>query len=130
MPYRLSTAFFLYALCGGIATIFDWSTFYFANYVWKWNYLSAVSLSFFIGTIVNFSFNKIITFKNIYKNILLQYGVFLLGAFTALLLTYLQMILLIDYLSFPAMQARMLVTGIMLMYNFTFHKLFTFGKFR
>lgn len=130
MQVRLTTTFFLYAICGGVATIFDWGTFYLANYIWHWNYLTAVSLSFIIGTMVNYSSNKVFTFKNVYKNLPLQFGVFLIGAFTALLLTYLQMIFLIDYLKIHSMQARMIVTAIMLFYNFTFHKFFTFGKFR
>ncbi|MBW1954037.1 MAG: GtrA family protein, partial [Deltaproteobacteria bacterium] len=76
------------------------------------------------------SSNKIITFQNYYKNIPLQYSVFLIGALSALLLTYLQMLLLIDYCRLQAMPARMLVTFIMLFYNYAFHKYFTFGKLR
>ena len=124
------TTFFLYAFCGGLATIFDWGTFYLANYILKWNYLIAVSLSFILGTLVNYTSNRIITFSNYYKNIPLQYGVFLIGAGCALFLTYLQMILFVEALRFSPMRARIIVTGIMLFFNFTFHKSFTFGKLK
>lgn len=125
----LST-FFCYMLCGGLATIFDWGSFYLLNNVIKWDYLAAVSISFILGTVVNFSTNKMLTFKNHYKNIPLQFTVFLGGAFSALLLTYIQMVVSIEYFHLSPMRARIMITAVMLFYNFVYHKLFTFGRFK
>ena len=127
---RLLPLFFLYSLCGGLATLFDWGSFYVASYRWEWHYIAAVTLSFSLGTVVNYGSNKFITFKNYYKNIPLQFGVFLVGAGSALLLTALQMLLLVEYFRYSKMGARILVTAIMLFYNFCFHRYLTFGRLR
>jgi len=130
MPKRVSTLFIYYVCCGGIATVFDWGSFYIVSYIIKWNYIAAVSISFILGSTVNFTTNKYLTFNNGFSNILLQYGVFLAGSSSALLLTFVQMIILVEYLHFDRMASRILITGIMLFYNFGFHKIYTFGKLR
>ncbi len=127
---RLLPLFFLYALCGGLATLVDWGSFYIASYLLKWHYVLAVILSFSLGTLVNYISNKFITFHNFYKNIPLQFGVFLVGAGSALLLTALMMLLMVEYFHYSKMGARILVTGIMLFYNFNFHRCLTFGRLR
>lgn len=119
--------FFSYVFCGGIATIFDWTSFYIANNCYNLNFIYAVSLSFVIGSVVNFISNKLITFQNNYNNYSLQYIIFLIGAITALILTNLQMFYLIKLFNISPMNARMTVTFIMLFFNFSFHKLITFG---
>lgn len=130
MPQALFFSFLCYVLCGGLATIFDWGSFYVASYLLKWHYVLAVILSFSLGTLVNYISNKFITFHNFYKNIPLQFGVFLVGAGSALLLTALMMLLLVEYFHYSKMGARILVTGIMLFYNFNFHRYLTFGRLR
>jgi putative flippase GtrA len=122
--------FVTFTVCGGLATICDWGAFYVAAYLIKLNYLLAVSLSFSLGAIVNYILNKIITFNNLYKNIPVQFIVFISGALSALLLTYLQLIILIEYLDYSAMNSRMISSGIMLFYNFFYHKSLTFGKLK
>jgi hypothetical protein len=55
LPVKLLPSFFSYALCGGLATVFDWGSFYIASYLLHWHYLLAVTISFSLGTIVNYS---------------------------------------------------------------------------
>jgi len=128
MYKKLGTTFFYYLCCGGIATIFDWSSFYIANYLLKLNYIIAVAISFILGSTINYTTNKFITFHNNYSNISLQFAVYLVGSSSALLLTFLQMIILVEYLHVNHMVSRILITAIMLFYNFGFHKVYTFGK--
>jgi putative flippase GtrA len=126
----LLPAFLLYAMCGGIATAFDWGSFYLTGFIFKWHYLPAVVVSFSLGAMINYVANKFITFKNYYKNIPLQFGVYLFGVATALTLTALQMLLLVDYCHLPPMSSRITVTGIMLFYNFAYHNWLTFGRLK
>ena len=126
----LLPAFFLYAMCGGLATAFDWGSFYLTGFILQWHYLPAVIISFSLGAVINFIANNIITFKNYYKNIPLQFSVFLFGVATALTLTALQMLLLVDYCLFSPMSSRIMVTGIMLFYNFAYHNWLTFGRLK
>jgi len=130
MNKKLSATFCYYVCCGGIATIFDWSSFYLASYTLKLNYITAVLISFILGSTINYTTNKIITFSNNYSNISLQFAVFLVGSISALILTFIQMIILVEYMHINRMVSRILVTGIMLFYNFGFHKVYTFGKLR
>jgi putative flippase GtrA len=130
LPRNFFITFLSYTLFGGIATIVDWGTFYFSCNVLKWHYLVAVSLSFCLGTAVNFSANKIITFNNAYKNIPFQLIVYLGGALTALGLTLLLMLFSVECLHFSTMNARIIATGITFFYNFAYHKIITFGWLR
>jgi putative flippase GtrA len=130
LPRNIFITFLSYTLFGGIATIFDWGTFYFSIHLLKWHYLVAVSLSFCVGTAVNFSANKIITFNNYYKNIPFQLIVYLGGALSALGLTLLLMLFFVECSHFSPMNARIISTGIMLFYNFAYHKIITFGWLR
>jgi putative flippase GtrA len=136
-PYRdekmrknLSITFFYYLCCGGLATVLDWSTFYIAKYILKFGYIIAVGISFSLGTSANYTTNKLITFRNKFKNVPLQFAVFLLGAGSALILTFIQMVIFVEYLNFNPMISRISITGIMLFYNFAFHNFYTFGRLR
>jgi putative flippase GtrA len=130
MHQKLSKLFLYYLCCGGMATIFDWSSFYLLNYTLKCNYITAVLISFMLGTTVNYVSNKYITFNNNYDKISLQFALFMVGSTSALVLTFIQMIILVKYLHVDCMVSRILITGIMLFYNFGFHKVYTFGKLR
>jgi len=130
MQKKLSKTFLYYVCCGGLATIFDWGSFYIVSYIIKWNYITAVSISFILGATVNYTTNRYYTFNNKFNNISLQYAVFLAGSSSALILTFIQMIILVEYLHIDRMVSRILITAIMLFYNFGFHKVYTFGKLR
>jgi putative flippase GtrA len=130
MPKRIYLTFLYYMCCGGVATIFDWGSFYLIAYIIKWNYITAVGISFILGSTINYTSNKYITFNNLFSNIPLQYAVFLVGSSSALILTLIQMIIFVEYLHIDRMVSRVLITAIMLFYNFGFHKIYTFGKLR
>jgi len=127
---KLDFTFFSYIVCGGIATLFDWSTFYLLNLKLHFNYLIAVSLSFTVGSIINYTLNKYYTFNNKHKNILLQFTVYLTGALSGLCITWILMIFFIKYLYYQPMLSRIIITGIMLFYNYLYHKTITFGKIK
>ena len=126
----LTSSFVFFLICGGISTLFDWGSFYLANYIIKLHYLMAVSLSFSIGSIFNFFSNKYLTFKNYYNKITLQMGVFYVGVITALFLTWVQMFIFINYIHLSPMVSRMVTTFIILIYNFIYHSFITFGKLK
>ena len=129
-PVRLFPPFVYYIFCGGIATIMDWGSFYIITYIIGWNYIIAVTLSFMCGSIINYSLNKIITFRNKYKSIHFQFCLYLIGACSSLLLTYVLMLLFVECFSFGKMHSRIIITAIMLFYNYSFHKVYTFGRLK
>ena len=122
--------FFLYILCGGTATIFDWGCFYIVNSIYNINYLYAITLSFILGSSVSFISNKFITFNNRFSNYSFQYLIFLAGAISSLLFTYIQMIFFVNVIKIVPFHARIFITFIMLFYNYYFNKIITFGMMK
>ncbi len=90
----------------------------------------AVTLSYITGSTINYVLNRNITFDNKYNNIPLQFLVFLTIASSALLLTYLLMIIFVQYINFGKMISRMIITAIIMLYNYNFHRFFTFGRLK
>ena len=123
---KLPTNLLLFVFTGGVATIMDWGIFYATNLRLGWHYLTSVTLSSAIGSLTSFSANKYITFHEPNRKFLPQYGVFLIGTAGALLLTYVLLILLIDHSGMKAFPARILVTFLVMFYNFFFHKHVTY----
>ncbi len=121
-----SRTFFLYIIFGGLATVVDWSSFWIAAYRFNVYYLLAVTISFSLGSITNFVLNKILNFKNKYERWMLQFMVYLLVALVGLGITLLLMWALVGGMLMNKMVARIIVTGIVLIYNFIGHKYITF----
>jgi putative flippase GtrA len=121
-----SRTFFTYIIFGGLATIFVWGIFYLSTYTFEYNYLLSTLLGFSVGSIVNFSLNKYINFKNRYQKIKYQFALFLVIAIIGLGISFFIMWNFVGVLHFDKMISRILTTGIVLIYNFLGHKYITF----
>ena len=126
MKKLYNSQFIRYSLFGGIATIVDWGLFYLFNYWLGIHYAFSVSVSYFCGTITNFTLNKYYNFKNNYKNIIKQYSLFLVIALIGLLITLGLMSFFIEILKLSAIISRIIATAIVLIYNYFGQKNITF----
>ncbi len=122
----LSRNFFLYLIFAGVATLFDWSTFYASVYALGYHYLLGTIFGFLIGSAINFSLNKYLNFKNKYQIIKNQFALFLVVAAVGLTLSLLIMLFFVGFIHINKMVSRIITTGIVLMYNFLGHKYLTF----
>jgi len=126
----MSRTFILYILFGGLATIVDWGSFFLASYSLNINYILAVTISFSLGSITNFTLNKYLNFSNKYKKFHLQFILYLFIALIGLMITIGLMWLFISTFGFGKMSARIITTAITLIYNFVGHKYVTFNLLR
>ncbi len=116
-----------YTFVGAIATMVDWSSFYILNLLCKVDYKIAVSISFTVGSVVNYILNKKITFGDQTKQIAAQLSVFAILATISLLMSVVLMFVQVKLLGMLPMLARIVTTGIMLAVNFLMHKFITFN---
>jgi len=123
------TIFLTYLSFGGLATLIDWGTFSITLSM-GWHYLLSLTLAFSLGSITNFTLNKYFTFKNKYKNIPLQFLVYLIIAIVGLVISMLLILFAVEILHTEKLSARMVITFIMLVYNYAGHALITFNKLK
>lgn len=125
-----SKTFFLYVLFAGTATLFDWGSFYLFVYFLSYHYLVGTFLGFLIGSVVNFSLNKYFNFKNKYRIVGNQFSLFLVVAGLGLAISLLIMWFFVDFVHLNKMLARVVTTGLVLIYSFLGHKYLTFRILR
>ena len=130
MNVFFSKTFFIYLLFGGVATIIDWSAFAFGTYSLGMNYVLAVTISFSLGSITNFTLNKYLNFKNRYKRVHIQFLLYLVIAVIGLVFTIFFMWIMIEGMLIDKFLARVITTAIVLVYNFLGHKYVTFKLLR
>lgn len=120
--------FILYIVMGGTATGIDWLSFYGLNVMLKIPYLSAITVSFTLGCVTNFSLNKYLNFKDKTRQIWAQVAVYGLVSGFSLLCTAALMYVLVEWARLWPMFARILTTGIMVLINFSMHKFVTYNQ--
>ena len=126
--YLLQNRFFKYFIVGGVATIVDWGAFWIALNLLILNYILSVAISFTLGSITNYIFNKIFTFQDKSKRITSQAATHLLISAVSLMTTMGMMRVLVGNLHFLSMPARIVTSIIMLAVNFFLHKNITFNR--
>jgi len=117
-----------YTFVGAIATAVDWSSFYILNLLCNVDYKVAVSVSFTLGSAVNYILNKKITFNDRTKQIAAQLSIFAIIGVISLLMSVFIMFVQVKLMGMLPMPARIVTTGIMLTVNFLMHKYITFNQ--
>lgn len=125
-----SRVFFVYILFGGLATIVDWGSYALGIYYFKWHYVLAVTFAFILGSLVNFTLNKYLNFKNEYKKVHYQFMIYMIIATIGLTITILLMWFFIEVIGIDKFISRVITTAITLIYNFLGHRFITFRLFR
>lgn len=120
--------FLKYFMVGGIATAVDWGTFYIFGVKLGFYYQLALVISFTLGSVTNYTLNKVFTFQNKSKKIAQQLGVHLGISAVSLLFNMFLMYVAVDIFSVSKMIGRIVTTIIMLIINFFLHKNITFNE--
>lgn len=124
----LQIQLFRYFIVGGVATVVDWSSFYLLAIKINFNYQAALVIAFILGSVTNYVFNKIFTFRCRSKQIAGQMTVHLMISAISLLLNMGMMYIFVSSFAIAKMPSRMIITVIMLVINFFMHKHLTFNK--
>ena len=115
-----------YSVGGAAAFVVDATLLYvFTEYANIW-YLTSSILSFLIASIVNYVYQRLVTFKHSGTNIKKQYLSFLLIAAVGLGLNTLLLWVQVELLGLWYMLAKAIAAVIVLVWNFEMNKYFTF----
>ena len=120
--------FIRFGFVGGVSTLVDWTIFFILAITINLNYQIAVVSSYLCGAIVNYTLNKLITFKSTSKKIAHQFGIFIGIATISLFASMGLMFTLIELATLDKMTSRIITTGIIFIANYFLHKHITFNK--
>jgi len=110
---------------GVVSTLVDWTVFYVLSFYL--NYIVALIIAILLGGIVNYILNKIYSFDSKTKQYIKQYGVHLfITAFSIAISSGLVFLLVENDIN--KLVARVIVTFIMLFFNYLLHSGLTYNK--
>ncbi len=127
---RTTIQFFRYIFVGGFATVIDMGTFYIVDNILNQHYLTAQTVGFTLGVIVNYILSILWVFKST-GNIKKEFFWFTVIGIGGLLLSYLILWILIGLLGihyFQDMLAKSITVMLILVWNFGMRKKFVFKE--
>lgn len=119
-----------YACAGGLATLVDLTILFIWTHVFELSYHWGVTIGYGIGTIVNFTLQKLVIFGNKSTELLHQFGTFCLVAVIGLGLTQLLVTLQVEGLKVDPVIAKAVAVPVVLVFNFLANKRTTFTWFK
>jgi len=119
--------FFNYCIGGGFAFIVDAGLlFVFTEFCGLWYMLSA-TLSFLIAAVVNYSWQRLVTFRQLKSDkVMKQFLMFSLIAVVGLLINNSMLYILVEFCGFWYMLAKAAAAIVVLIWNFIANKKITF----
>lgn len=120
--------FFKFCVVGTIGTAIDFGLLYVLVEFGHVFYLLAATISFIAAVINNYLLNKVWTFQDKNRNFFKQFVQFLLVSLVGLGLNLLILYLLVDKAHLWYIFAKVLATGVVLIWNFIANKFWTFKK--
>lgn len=124
--FRQSTPFLRYCLVGGLGTVLDVGMVFLLVRFFNIHPVLAAFFGFWIAVINNFFLNKIWTFQDTSRNYRKQGIKFLIVSLGGLALTLGWMAIFYEVFSIHYLVAKMLTSGIVLVWNFFANKYWTF----
>ncbi len=118
--------FLSYVLFAGIATIVDMGVLFILTTYFNLYYLISAIFSYICGMIINYSFNKYLTFKNKSKRIAPQFAIFATVALIGLGLNELILLILTEIFNVWYLNSKLISVGIVMFWSFFAHKKITF----
>ena len=125
----LRSDLFLYLIVGALATIVDWSGFWFCFDMLQIQYLLATALAFVFSTFANWLLGRILVFRgkqnqSLLKELLSIY----LTSIGGLLLNLGIMYVMVDFCSIQEMIAKITATVLVFSYNYLIRKKLIYKK--
>lgn len=126
--YRRYEKFWLYSVGGTIAFIVDFGLLYLlTEYVGLW-YLTSATIAVVVAIIVNYVWQRIVTFKSLDRNVAKQFSKFVIISLVAIGLNIILMYVLVEFVGLWYLLAKVFVTIIAWFWNFFGNKYFTFRQ--
>ena len=120
---------FLYLIVGGLATIVEWSGFWFFFHMLHIQYLLATALAFVFSTFANWLFGRLLVFRGKQNQSLLkEIASIYLTSIGGLILNLLIMYVMVDFLSMGEMVAKITATVLVFSYNYLIRKKLIYKK--
>ena len=120
---------FLYLIVGGLATIVEWSGFWFFFHMLHIQYLLATTLAFVFSTFANWLFGRLLVFRGKQNQSLLkEIASIYLTSIGGLILNLLIMYVMVDFLSMGEMVAKITATVLVFSYNYLIRKKLIYKK--
>ena len=115
-----------YLICGGCATILDFSIFLILTDYFEIWYFHANLVSYPVGMSTNFILNKVLNFRNKYRGYLRQFGFFVFIGLLGLVVNQWILYSLVESFGFFPLLAKAVALGIVVAWNFTANRYLTF----
>ncbi len=120
--------FFRYIFVGGTAFVADFFVFFIFDHILKFELALSVAISFLTGIYVNYILSKWIVFKKEYSSKLYEITIFIIIGVIGLGLTELLMHLFTSNLNIHSLISKVIVSAIVLIWNFTARKIILYKK--
>jgi len=120
--------FIKYTFFGSIATLVDWGTFFLLNSYFFVHHVFAIIISYILGGIVKFLFAKKVVFKDKNKKYGTQIIMFIILNCVSLILSLFIIYLFVDIFLLNPLLSRIIITIIILIFNYMCDKLVVFNK--
>jgi putative flippase GtrA len=120
--------FVRYIFVGGVATVVDWGTFYILNVLLRTHYQVSLVIAWLLGVLVHYTLNRLFAFRSKAKQVFKQIATHITISILSLGMSSLFMYILVELVSLFPMYARILITAIMIIFNYFMHRLFTFNE--
>lgn len=118
--------FWLYSVGGALGFVVDFSLLFILTEYAGLHYLISTAIAVIIAILVNYSWQRFVTFKSSERNVAKQFGKFVIISVFAIGLTALLMYILVDIVGLWYLLAKIFVTIIVWFWNFFGNKYFTF----
>lgn len=122
--------FIRYNIFAGFSTLLDLILIYVLTEFFNIWYMYSVTIGYIVGVSTNYILNKYLTFKNKSRKIVLQFGLFVTIALIGLLLNQIIIYLLVEFIGMWYMLAKIIAVVIVMFWNFSRHKKWTFKIFK
>ena len=119
-----------YLICGGCATILDFSIFLALTDIFGVWYFHANFISYPLGLLTNFTLNKVLNFRNTYKGYVRQFLSFLIIGLLGLGVNQLILYELVERFGLFPLAAKAIALASVVLWNFTANRYFTFHVMR
>jgi len=126
--YRKYELFWKYCIGGGMSLLIDVGLLYVFTDFLHIHYLISATLSFIIAASYNYTFQKVLTFKNKDQNCLKQFMSFVAIALIGLGLNIILLKIQVEWFGIWYILAKIIAAAIVLIWNFLANKFFTFKE--
>lgn len=126
--YKRFEEFWLYSIGGAISFVVDFGMLLVLTEYIGFYYLVSATLSVIMAIVVNYAWQRHVTFKSKEKNLAKQFSKFVVISIIAIGINILLMYIIVDIIHLWYVVAKIIVTIVLWVWNFFGNKYFTFAN--